>query len=89
MTTQATPDRIAVATLELMRRYAACRGICLTTLGQQAVGSPTVALRLETGRVTLATLARIHQFISDRWYHELEWPQDDIPRPEPRTQDAA
>lgn len=72
-----------------MRRYAAHRGIALSTLGRLAVGSSTVAERMGRGRVTIATIGRIEQWLSDHWPADLAWPSD-IPRPAPRVgKDAA
>lgn len=77
------------ATMALMQKYAAHRGIALSTLGRLAVGSSTVADRMERGRVTIATIARIEHWLSDHWPADLAWPSD-IPRPAPRVgKDAA
>ena len=74
-------------TLLLMKLYAAHRGLAMSTLSRK-VGSPSMADRLAEGRVTLATVLRVEQWLSDHWPDgELEWPAD-VPRP-PRQRDAA
>ena len=65
-----------------MRLYARRRRVKLTTLGGLMVGSATVAARLEKGRVTVATIRKIEQWLSDHWPDDLDWPID-IPRPAP------
>ncbi|WP_425152873.1 hypothetical protein [Candidatus Palauibacter sp.] len=37
---------------------------------------------MKTGRVTVRTVHRVVQWLSDNWPEGLEWPAD-IPRPEP------
>lgn len=75
-------------TLKLMTLYAEHRGIALSTLSR-LVGSPSMAARLAEGRVTIATAARVRQWLSDRWPADLPWPAE-IPRPAPRpTEEAA
>lgn len=74
-------------TLTLMKMYADHRGIALTTLGRLAAKSTTVAERIAGGHVTLATIERIDQWLSDHWPDgELEWP-DGIERPRKRDSD--
>lgn len=71
------------STLKLMDLYAAHRGVALSTLGRLMVRSSTLADRIACGRVTIATVERIHQWLSDRWPDEdvLPWPHEEIPRP--------
>ncbi len=69
-----------------MRLYAARQGIAMSTLSRK-VGSPSMAARLEQGRVTIATVRRVEKWLSDHWPDDLDWPAD-IPRPSPRK-DAA
>ena len=71
-------------TLALMSLYAKRRRVALTTLGGLMVGSATVAARLENGRVTVATIRKIEQWLSDNWPDDLDWPAD-FPRPAPRS----
>ena len=75
------------STIILMQRYAEWRGIALSTLGRLMVGSSTIADRARQGRVTFATAQRIHQWLSDHWPADLDWPSN-IPRPRPQR-DAA
>ena len=77
-----------VSTITLMQRYAAHRGIALSTLGRLMVGSSTVANRMQAGRVTISTVRRIEQWLSDHWPADLAWPAD-IPRPKPAGEEAA
>lgn len=67
-----------------MRVYAKRRRVALTTLGGFIVGNSTVAERLAEGRVTVATIRRIEQWLSDRWPDDLDWPAD-IPRVAPQA----
>ena len=80
------------ATIDLMERYAARRRVALTTLGRYIVGNSTVAERLAEGRVTVGTVRRIEQWLSDRWPDDLPWPAE-VERPAPhrddREEDAA
>ena len=69
-------------TVTLMRLYAKRRRVELTTLGRLMRSSSTVAERLAQGRVTIATVQRIEQWLSDNWPADLDWPAD-IPRPAP------
>ncbi len=62
-----------------MKLYAAHRGLAMSTLSRK-VGSPSMATRLAEGRVTLATVQRVEQWLSDHWPPDLAWPAD-IPRP--------
>ena len=73
-------------TLHLMTLYAAHTGLAISTVSRK-VGSPSMADRLAQGRVTLATVHRVEQWLSDRWPDDLAWPRD-ILRPEPQK-DAA
>ena len=75
-------------TLSLMCLYAKRRRIELSTLGRLMVSNSTVAERLAQGRVTIGTVRRIEQWLSDNWPDDLDWP-DDIPRPAPRPTDEA
>ena len=67
--------------LRLSKRYAGARAISLSRLGGLAVANSTLFTRLESGRVTVRTLNRLVQYLSDHWPEGLAWP-DDIPRPE-------
>ena len=69
--------------IDVCARYIGARNIAGSTLCRLAVGNSTVWERLETGRVTIRTLDRLVQYLSDQWPEGLEWPSD-IPRPEPR-----
>ncbi len=73
-------------TLRLMHIYADACGLAMSTVSRK-VGSPSMADRLATGRVTIATAVRVEQWLSDHWPEGLEWPLD-IPRP-PKSRDAA
>ena len=76
------------STIVLMQRYADKRGIALSTLGRLTVGSSTVADRMRAGRVTIGTVVRIEQWLSDHWPDDLAWPAD-IPRPPPSGREDA
>ena len=65
-----------------MDLYAKRRRVALSTLGQLMVRNSTVAERLAQGRVTVGTVRRIEQWLSDHWPDDLDWPAD-IPRPTP------
>lgn len=71
-----------------MQLFAAHAGIAMSTLSRR-VGSPSMAARLAEGRVTIATAARVDQWLSDHWPPEtdLAWPAD-IPRPARRKNAA-
>ena len=73
-------------TLLLMTIYANARQLAMSTLSRK-VGSPSMATRLAEGRVTLATVAKVEQWLSDHWPEGVTWPSD-IPRPQ-RPRDAA
>ena len=69
----------------LCKLYMGARNIAGSTLCHEATGNGTVWQRLPIGRVTIRTLDRLVQYLSDHWPEGLIWP-DDIPRPEPRTE---
>ena len=75
-------------TLLLMKHYALRRRVALTTLGRHIVSNSTLAERLASGRVTVATVRRVEQWLSDNWPDDLDWPAD-IPRPAPRREGKA
>ena len=76
------------ATIALMTLYAKRRRVALTTLGGLIVGNSTVAARLAEGRVTIGTVQRIEQWLSDHWPADLDWPAE-IERPAPSPKDEA
>jgi len=51
------------------------------------VDSSSFVARLREGRVTVRSIERAEQWLSDHWLADLDWPAD-IPRPAPRK-DAA
>ena len=67
---------------ETAKRYMGARGIAGSTLCRLAVGNSTVWDRLPAGNVTVRTVERLMQYLSDHWPDHLEWPPD-VPRPEP------
>ena len=73
-------------------RYMDARNIAPSTLCRLAVGNSTVWSRLPSGNVTVRTVARLMQYLSDNWPAHLEWPPD-VPRPRPapasETKEAA
>ena len=73
-----TTDKV----LRLIVRYIGARNIAGSTLCRLAVGNSTVWSRLRSGRVTVRTLIRLVQYLSDHWPPGLDW-LEDIPRPEP------
>ena len=64
------------------------RNIAGSTLCRLATGNSTVWDRLPTGHVTVRTVARLMQHLSDHWPEHLEWPPD-VPRPEPAPSPAS
>ncbi len=68
--------------VRVAQRFAGARGIELSTLAHKAVRNGEFFKRLKTGRVTVRTVHRVVQWLSDNWPEGLEWPAD-IPRPEP------
>ena len=76
------------STLALMKLYAEQRRVALSTLGRLMIGSSTLADRMTEGRVTVATIRRVEQWLSDHWPESAEWPAD-IPRPAPDRKEAA
>lgn len=73
--------------LFLSRRYAGARNIEMSTLGRHAAGNSKLFERLTHGRVTIRTVDRVVQYLSDHWPEGLEWPAD-IPRPAPQGIEA-
>ena len=71
----------------LAHRFCGARAIKLSTLGNLAVGNARLFEGLDAGRVTVRTLRRLIQYLSNNWPEGLEWPSD-IPRPEPTAQEA-
>jgi len=57
------------------------------TAGRLMVDSSSFVARLREGRVTVRSIERAEQWLSDHWLADLDWPAD-IPRPAPRK-DAA
>ena len=78
-----TPQIIALA-----NSYCEERGVAPATLCQKAVGNSKFLARLEDGRVTLRSLARLIQYLSDHWPPDLAWPAD-VPRPGSEAPGAA
>ena len=68
------------STFRLMQIYAERSGMAVSTLGRLTVGSSTVSVRLASGKVTINTVRRVEQWLSDHWSADLPWPPD-IPRP--------
>lgn len=68
--------------IRVARRYMGARGIKGSTLCRLAVHNSTAWQRLPSGKVTIRTVNRLIQYLSDHWPEGLEWPPD-IPRPEP------
>ena len=66
-------------------RYMGARNIAGSTLCRLATGNSTVWERLPTGNVTVRTVARLMQYLSDHWPPHLEWPPD-VPRPAPSAE---
>ena len=66
-------------------RYMGARDIAGSTLCRLATGNSTVWDRLPAGAVTLRTVARLMQYLSDNWPAHLEWPPD-VPRPAPASE---
>ena len=66
--------------VDLCQRYALARGIKATTLGRLTVGNSTLLDRIHTGRITIRTIERLIQYLSNHWPADVEWPAD-IPRP--------
>ena len=71
------------AVRRLSDRYLVARGIAATTLGRKAVQNSSVLHRLNSGQVTVRTVRRLVQYLSDHWPTDLAWPED-IARPSPR-----
>ena len=57
-----------------------CWGIALSTLGRRAITNPTFFERMTEGHVTVRSLWRVIQYLSDNWPEGLEWPKD-VDRP--------
>ena len=68
--------------VSLCKLYMAVRHIAGSTLCREATGNSTVWQRLPAGRVTIRTIDRLVQYLSDNWPAGLAWPSD-IPRPLP------
>ncbi len=79
MTTTA-PEETAAAIVEAGRRLAAHRGIAISTLGREAIGSSRFFEDLKAGRVTFRRAARLVARLSAMWPENLDWP-DAIKRP--------
>jgi len=79
MTTSA-PEETAAAIVEAGRRLAAHRGIAISTLGREAIGSSRFFEDLKAGRVTFRRAARLVARLSAMWPENLAWP-DAIKRP--------
>ena len=79
---------IETRVLEIAERYMRASGIAPSTLGRKAVHNSSVLERIETGRVTVRTLTRLLQYLSDNWPAHLEWPRD-VERPQPRDSGSA
>lgn len=73
--------------LRLAEIYAAAKGLRLTRVGRQAVGTHHLFARLARGEgCTLRTAQRAYEFFYENWPTDLYWPAD-IPRaltPAPR-----
>ena len=68
--------------IQASERYMGARNIAGSTLCRLATGNSTVWTRLPAGNVTIRTVARLMQYLSDNWPAHLEWPPD-VPRPAP------
>ncbi len=66
-------------------RFMGARNIAGSTLCRVAVGNSTAWSRLPSGNVTVRTVARLMQYLSDNWPAHLEWPPD-VPRPAPASE---
>ena len=71
-----------VPVVRLCTRYIRARNIQGSTLCLQALSNARAWENLPTGRVTVRTVDRLVQWLSDHWPEGLEWPAD-IPRPAP------
>ena len=71
--------------LRLLTRYAAARGIAVTSACAYSAGQARLADRLRAGRdITSRRAVRIAQWLSDHWPPAAAWPAD-IPRPTPQS----
>ena len=69
--------------LRLARLYGDNKGLAQTTVSLYASGQGALFARLHKGAsVTMRRHAKISQWFSDHWPHDLTWPTD-IPRPTP------
>ena len=79
-----SPEQLAA----LATRYAATRGIQISTLATYAAADSRFFQRLSEGRVTIRRMRSVAQYLSDNWPEYLEWPAD-IPRPESSASEEA
>ena len=79
MTTSA-PEETAAAIVEAGKRLAAHRGIAISTLGREVIGSSRFFEDLKAGRVTFRRASRLVERLSAMWPENLDWP-DAIKRP--------
>ena len=71
----------------LVNRFAEARQIAESTVCKKACRNGSVMDRLHSGRVTLRTIDRLLQYLSDNWPNGLIW-YEDIPRPEPTVKEG-
>lgn len=69
--------------VDALEQYARGHHIAVSTASRMATGNSDLADRIREGRVTIRTLNRLVQHLSDHWPTGVEWPAA-IQRPNPQ-----